>query len=290
MLNTLKFFLVVSFLSATFLLLLNLSLGSPNELRIKSQLSAYNGQLQILNYRIDSLQQYLHNRLYRSDKFYREILEADSLPIHVRIAGTGGSTPQVNFLSPSDADLILISKNKIDRLKKQVFIHEKSLAELEEKALVFNRETRYIPAIQPVKPTKDIYLSSDFGVRFDPLSSLIKPHYGIDLAGKINTEIFATADGLVTIADDTHNGYGKEIVILHEFGYSTIYAHLNNILVTPGQKVLRGQLIGLMGNTGKSTGVHLHYEVRHNNKPVNPVYYFADELSETDYEKIIKKL
>jgi len=112
---------------------------------------------------------------------------------------------------------------------------------------------------------------------------------GVDFVGPRKTEIYATADGIVTLAKHSRKGYGNEIVIDHLYGHETRYAHLNEYLVTEGQKVERGQLIGYMGNTGRSTGTHLHYEVRFQRRPINPIYFFADDLSPEEFEQLAKK-
>jgi murein DD-endopeptidase MepM/ murein hydrolase activator NlpD len=109
----------------------------------------------------------------------------------------------------------------------------------------------------------------------------------MDFTGPVGTEIYATGDGKVIKAEFNHYGYGKEVIIDHGFGYKTIYAHLRNIKVEEGQKVKRGEVIGTLGNTGRSTGPHLHYEVRKHNRPVDPINYYFNDITAEEYEKMI---
>ena len=111
-------------------------------------------------------------------------------------------------------------------------------------------------------------------------------HAGIDLAGQVGIKIYATGDGVVKVASFSRYGYGNEIFIDHGFGYESIYGHLDKIYVKPGDSVKKGELIGTLGNTGRSTGPHLHYEIRKDNRAVNPMYYFYDNLTPPEYTLI----
>lgn len=283
-LRVLRFFIILSLLSIIPLIIISFTIGSPTELTLKSEVNQYSKNYIELNNRLDNLQQQLVNGLFVSDKFYREILQADSIPYPVRTAGMGGSEVRFTLYSYSYSGIINSTFKKSEAIKKQVEIQDNSYTQLLNEALTHNKKTRYTPAIKPVKPTTNISVSSSFGVRYDPFTFINKSHDGIDFVGPENTQVFSTADGFVSIAEDNHTGYGKEIVLLHDFGFSTRYAHLNKILISSGQRVKRGQLIGLMGSTGRSTGTHLHYEVRLFNKPLNPYNYFSDDLTEQDYE------
>ncbi|HBH48762.1 MAG TPA: peptidase M23, partial [Bacteroidales bacterium] len=114
-----------------------------------------------------------------------------------------------------------------------------------------------------------------------------KFHYGMDFTAPTGTEIYATGDGIIEGLDKSKRGYGNKIIINHGFGYKTLYAHMNSFNVKKGQKVKRGDVIGYVGNTGLSTAPHLHYEVLLNNKKVNPVNYYFNDLSAAEYEKMI---
>jgi murein DD-endopeptidase MepM/ murein hydrolase activator NlpD len=143
------------------------------------------------------------------------------------------------------------------------------------------------PSIQPVS-LKDFYwISSVFGMRMDPLYKRMAMHRGLDFAAEIGTPVYATGDGVVKWTRTARDGYGKEVVVDHGFGYTTRYGHLHEILVHTGQKIKRGNLIGTIGESGKSTGPHLHYEVRENGQARNPKHYYAEDLSPEQYLEII---
>ena len=143
------------------------------------------------------------------------------------------------------------------------------------------------PAIQPVSIKDFIRFGSAFGMRMHPILKVRKMHEGIDLTAPRGTKVFATADGIVEQAALTGGGYGNKIMIDHGFGYETLYGHLYKILVEPGQKVKRGDVIGLVGSTGLSVSPHLHYEVIVNGRKVNPINYYSNDLSSEEYDHMI---
>lgn len=143
-----------------------------------------------------------------------------------------------------------------------------------------------IPAIMPVSKNDKIWLASGFGVRMHPLYKRKLLHAGMDFAGPIGTPIYATGNGVVE-STGFDKGYGKHIRINHGFNYVTLYAHMNEFKVKKGQKVKRGDIIGYIGNTGSSTGAHLHYEVRKNGRPVNPINYYFNDLTPDEYDNLI---
>lgn len=144
------------------------------------------------------------------------------------------------------------------------------------------------PAIQPVS-NKDLKrIASGFGHRIDPIYKTIKLHAGLDFAAPQGTPIYATADGVVRLAGNTGNGYGNHVIINHGYGYETLYGHQYRIKAKVGQRVKRGELIGWVGSTGKSTGPHLHYEVRKNKQHINPIYFFYNDLTPEQFDRIVK--
>ena len=143
----------------------------------------------------------------------------------------------------------------------------------------------HIPAIAPVKNPK-IY--SGFGVRVHPIYKIARRHTGIDFIGKRGEPIYATADGVVS-QDGAGSGYGISVVINHGNGYRTVYAHLSKKAVRGGQKVKRGEVIGYMGSSGLSSGIHLHYEVEKNGQKINPIHFFFADLSPEEYEQMLKE-
>jgi murein DD-endopeptidase MepM/ murein hydrolase activator NlpD len=150
-----------------------------------------------------------------------------------------------------------------------------------------NVKLQHTPAIQPISNKNLEYTSSGFGLRIHPIYKIRKFHYGMDFVGKVGTPIYATADGTVVVSDHAFGGYGNHVIINHAYNYQTIYGHMDEILVKKNQIVKRGQIIGTLGNTGLSTGAHLHYEVLYMNKPVNPINYYFNDLTADQYEEML---
>ena len=144
------------------------------------------------------------------------------------------------------------------------------------------------PAIQPVSNKDLSRIASGFGYRIDPVYKTVKMHAGLDFAAPQGTPIYATADGVVRLAGNTGNGYGNHIIINHGYGYETLYGHQYRIKAKVGQKVKRGELIGWVGSTGKSTGPHLHYEVHKNKRHIDPIYFFYNDLTPEQFDRIVK--
>lgn len=225
----------------------------------------------------------------RDDLLYRAIFGMEPLSPSVREAGTGGTFRYQSLLSISDPDEIIDAFNRIDKLSSKAQVQSLSFGDLYEKALNKQKLLASKPSIQPISPEDPFWITSVFGIRRDPFTRLLTGHHGIDLAGPLGLEIHATGDGVVTVAEANRSGYGREVVVSHGFGYTTRYAHLQKILVKPGQRVKRGQVIGTLGSSGRSTGPHLHYEVRLNNAPLNPTYYYYEELTPGEYRQIAER-
>ena len=175
----------------------------------------------------------------------------------------------------------------MDVLNRQLYIQSKSFDEIVDLCKNHDEMLKCIPAIQPVSNKNLKQTASGFGYRIDPIYKTTKFHSGMDFSANIGTPVYATGDGR-GVKVGWESGYGKLIKVDHGFGYVTWYAHLNNYKVRVGQKVVRGEIIGEVGNTGKSTGPHLHYEVHLKGKVVNPVNYYFMDLSAEDYDKMIE--
>lgn len=147
--------------------------------------------------------------------------------------------------------------------------------------------TSCVPSIPPVNPRK-IMLTSHFGVRSDPMAGSARVHMGVDLAGPSGLPVYAAGDGRVAEANINFHGYGNEVIIDHGFGYKTRYAHLKQYMVHEGQYVKRGEQIGILGTSGKSTGSHLHYEVLYMGNRVNPVNFFDLKISDEEYKRLVE--
>ena len=145
-----------------------------------------------------------------------------------------------------------------------------------------------IPAIQPVANKDLTRMASGYGWRIHPIYKTQKMHTGMDFTAPVGTEIYSTGNGIIEKIEMDGRGYGNNILINHGYGYETLYGHMSKISVRPGQKISRGDLIGYVGNSGSSTGPHLHYEVRKNGNPVNPVNFYFNDLSPEEYEKMLE--
>jgi murein DD-endopeptidase MepM/ murein hydrolase activator NlpD len=190
----------------------------------------------------------------------------------------------------SNSELLIETAKKLDKIASQVYVQSKSFDEVYDLAINKEKMLASIPAIQPVKNTDLKRLSSFYGYRPDPIYKVRKFHAGVDFSAPQGTPVFAPGDGVVKKTKISRRGYGNTIEIDHGYGYVTFYAHLKEIKVRKGQKVTRGELIATVGNSGKSTAPHLHYEVRKNgNNPVNPIYYFYNDLTPEEFETVLER-
>lgn len=261
---------------------------SPREKRLERELETMRLEYEMVNKRLDKMSSVLANLQERDDNIYRVVFEADPVPDDVRNAGFGGINRYDKYQGLDNSELISSMVKKADILSKKLVVQSQSFDEI--LGLVKNKSKMLssIPAIQPVR-NKDLRkMSSGYGYRTDPFSKVKIFHSGIDFTAPTGTQIYATADGVVARADADASGYGNHIRIDHGFGYLTLYAHLSKLKVKPGQNVKRGDLIGFVGSTGKSTGPHLHYEVHKDNKPINPINFFINDISPEDYEKLVR--
>jgi len=224
----------------------------------------------------------------RDDNVYRAIFEAEPIDQNLRQGGVGGVNRYKYLEGYEYSDLPIDLNQRLDRLAKRMVVESKSLDEVINLAKGKEKMLSSIPAIQPVA-NKDLKrMASGYGYRIDPHYKVRKHHDGMDFTASTGTEVYATGDGKVTRADANSSGYGNHIRIDHGYGYVTLYAHLSKIKVKAGQKVKRGDIIGLVGNTGKSMGPHLHYEVRKEGQPINPINFYFNDLTPEEYAKLIE--
>ena len=244
-------------------------------------------QYNVLSRRLDEALGVMQGIQQRDDNLYRVVLQADPVADAVRRAGYGGTNRYEDLMDMANADLVVNTTQKLDMLNRQLYIQSQSFDEVVDLFKDHDRMLSCIPAIQPVSNKNLKQTASGYGMRIDPIYKTAKFHSGMDFSANIGTPIYATGDGVVKKVG-WQSGYGKIIIINHGFGYETWYAHLNDYDVRVGQKVKRGEVIGEVGNTGKSTGPHLHYEVHLKGKVVNPVNYYFMDLSAEDYDKMIE--
>jgi len=263
-------------------------LDSPNERRLRTELEESKLELSAMNTRFSLIEQVLDEMYKRDEELYRSALGAKEFPQELRMMGVGGSDAYRRFDGLSNAEMMKEAAQKLDRIEGK--LHAQSISFKELVRLVQEREQRLasLPAIQPVRNSDLKRVASGFGWRIDPVYKTKKMHWGLDFTADVGTEIYATGDGIVEEVKTSAWGYGREVVINHGFGYKTRYAHLSKFMVKEGQHVKRGEVIGLVGNSGKSTGPHLHYEVEKDGQKVNPINYFHSDLTPEQFEQIIE--
>jgi len=258
----------------------------PQSKRLKRENEQLISQYNLMNKDFDKLSKVLEDIQNRDDNIYRVIFEAEPIPSSVRMAGFGGANRYSKLEDMDNSELIISTTRKLDILSKQVFVQAKSYDEVAKMALNKEKMIASMPSIMPVSNNDLKRTASGWGMRIHPIYKIPRFHYGMDFTAAVGTDVFATGIGVVKSAT-REVGYGNTIVIDHGYGYETYYAHLSRINVTVGQKVNRGDVIGLVGSTGTSTAPHLHYEVSKNGQKVNPQNYYFQDLTPVEYEKMI---
>jgi murein DD-endopeptidase MepM/ murein hydrolase activator NlpD len=261
---------------------------SPREKILLNELEQYKLQYKIMNDRMDKIQKVLGDVQDRDDNIYRVIFEAEPIPSEIRKAGFGGTDRYEHLQGLANSKIIVNTAKRLDEITSQLVVQSKSYDEVFKLAKNKEKLIASLPAIQPVDFHDLRRIGSLFGYRTDPFYKVMKFHEGIDFAASIGTPVYVTGDGVVTEAEYNSGGYGNKIIINHGFSYETVYAHLSKIKVKVGQHVKRGEIIGLMGNTGKSTAPHLHYEVHKSGVPMNPIYFFFNDITPAEYQAMIE--
>jgi len=260
---------------------------TPKEKRLKQENESLVFKYEMLSQKLDQVDNSLEAIEQRDDNLYRPIFELDPIPGEVREAGFGGTNRYDELKKYSHSDIMVSTTRKMDKVENELYIQSKSFDSVIKEARNKEKMIARIPAIQPISIKDYGRISDYYGRRRDPFTGKIRMHYGMDFTGPIGSEIYATGKGVVEKAGYSAYGYGKEVLVNHGYGYKTIYAHLHEIDVEKGDTVTRGEVIGTLGNTGRSTGPHLHYEIRKNNRPVNPFYYYFNDITGEQYDKMI---
>ena len=260
---------------------------SPREKQLLREKASLESQLEVLNNQVDQMQVVMTDLQQRDDHLYRVLFGAEPIPLSVRQGAQRKIDYYEQIAQMTNSELAADLALKVDLLEKEIYVQAKSYDEVAQMAKEQEIRMENIPAIQPVM-NKDLKrVASGYGMRIDPVYHVRKFHQGMDFTAPTGTEVFATGNAKVDFAG-WKQGYGNTVILDHGYGYKTLYAHLYKILVRKGQKVRRSDIIALVGNTGKSTGPHLHYEVRLNNKPVDPRNYYFYDLSPEEYDQMIQ--
>lgn len=262
--------------------------NSPKEVMQAREIAELKKNYQLINHKMGQLEKVLANIEYRDDNIYRTIFEAEPIPDNIRMAGVGGVNRYADISGFKSAELVKETAQRLDHIAKRLYVQSKSFDEVINLAKNKEEMLASIPAIQPVANKNLKRLASGYGYRIHPIYKVPKMHWGMDFSAPIGTEIFATGDGVVKKVVARSSGYGKHVVIDHGYGYQTLYGHMSKINVKRGQKVKRGEVIGLVGNTGSSSGPHVHYEVIKNGKKINPASFYFNDLTPEEYDMMIE--
>ena len=274
-------------LGALFFLIFVSTFDSPEEKQLGLEKSRMQAQYKVLERQFDEVQEVVTDLQQRDDNLYRVVFSAEPIPLEVRKATAANSAYYEQLLDMTNSEIVVETTKKMNELRKQLYIQSKSYDDLVQLAKNKEMMLECIPAIQPVLNKDLTRMASGYGWRIDPVYHTRRFHEGMDFTAPTRTDIYATGNGTVVSAG-WKQGYGNCVEINHGFGYLTLYGHMSAIKSRVGQKVKRGDVIGLVGSTGKSTGPHLHYEVHLRGQVMNPQNYYFMDLSPAEYDRMVQ--
>lgn len=263
--------------------------GSPAEKLLRTQNEQLKDRYRQLNGQVKNIQQQMSELEKRDNDVYRSIFEAKPIPDSARAEAMERQMEVAHVESLQGYELVSSIQTSLANLSSRIAVQKKSYQELGN--LLNNKEKLLAatPAIQPVSNKDLSRIASGFGYRIDPVYKTVKFHAGLDFTAPQGTPIYATADGVIKTAGLSDGGYGNYVVIDHGYGYETLYGHMVRIKARRGQRVKRGEVIGYVGSTGKSTGPHCHYEIHKNGQKLDPVYFFYNDLSPQQFDQLLKR-
>jgi murein DD-endopeptidase MepM/ murein hydrolase activator NlpD len=273
---------LISFLAFRFI-------GSPKEKILQSQNERLKDKYADVQETLRSIEQQMRELEKRDNNVYRAIFEANPIPDSARAKEIEDEKEVAIVEGLKDNELVNSIVTTLNNLGRRIRSQQASFDEIQK--LVANKEQLLArtPAIQPVSNKDLTRVASGFGYRIDPIYKTTKMHAGIDFTAPQGTPIYATADGTVKTAGNTGNGYGNHVIINHGYGYETLYGHMVRVKARNGQAVKRGEVIGWVGSTGKSTGPHLHYEVHKYGSKIDPIYFFYNDLTPEQFDLMLKR-
>jgi len=261
---------------------------SPKEIALEEELRIIKPLLEEQNKRLNNCFNVQANIQKNDDELFRTLLNAEPFDRNMGTGGSDNSDLYKKLKSRQYSALMIENDKLLTQLEKQLYSQSLSHDEIIKLAKEKEKMLACIPAIQPVSNKDLSRVASGYGMRTDPVYHTKRMHWGLDFTSKTGTKIYAPGNGKVILVERKMWGYGQSIIIDHGYGYKTRYAHLSKFNVKLGQTVKRGEVIGYVGSTGKSTGPHLHYEVEKNGKKVNPIHYFHSDLTAAEFEKMIE--
>lgn len=272
-----------------FFLIFSRFVDTPDEKKVKSANVDLTAELDNMDQRIVNLNSELNKIRIKDNEVYRSIYESEPLNEKAWQQSFENSEKYNDLRKLPNSDLLVELNERLDQLKKQFELQNNSFDQLLSMAKNKKEYLSRIPAIQPLANKTLERIGSGFGYRTDPFYRTQRFHAGIDFTAPRGVEVYATADGTVEEVTTEIWGYGQHIIINHGNGFKTLYGHLSKFKVKRGQKVTRGQLIGLVGSTGKSTAPHLHYEVHKNGEKLNPAFFFYNDLTNEEYQQMLER-
>jgi len=287
----LRIFMFVSAAIVTAVIIVSIAfqfLDSPKEKQMRQDLATMQERYSLLQKQIEHLSQNVAELEERDNNVYRSIFEASPLPDSIRVGKQYSAIDWEQYKFRNTTELVEEVEKEIVALRHRIEVQKGSFDTLQKMVQSKEKMLAAIPAIQPISNKSLNHVASGFGYRIDPIYKTPKMHTGLDFAAPMGTPIYATADGVIATASFDDGGYGNHVIINHGYGYETLYGHMVRVKARRGERVKRGQVIGWVGSSGKSTGPHCHYEVIRNKQKINPVHYFFHDLLPADYERMVK--
>ncbi|MFZ6024161.1 MAG: M23 family metallopeptidase [Bacteroidota bacterium] len=263
-------------------------IDSPKEKLLRQQNDDLRQNYSIMSERLKQLELQMDEIANRDNSVYRSIFEANPIPDSARVKEMEKRKEVQLVQSMGSTELVINMTAQLNNLALRMAYQERSFDEITK--MVKNKEELLasIPAIQPISNKNLTRIASGYGYRIDPIYKDRRAHMGMDFTAPRGTPIYATADGVISDAGFNTGGFGNRVVINHGNNYQTLYGHMYRIKARVGQRVKRGEVIGYVGNTGKSSGPHCHYEVHHRGTAVNPIYYFYNDLTPAQFDRLLK--
>lgn len=279
------FFTATVAITVVYYLIYSQFFSTPKERILSREINQVTENYSTLTGNRERIKDVLADIQQRDSNLYRTIFESEPVPQNVLRAGFGGINRYDAWEGFSNSELIIETTRRSETLMNQLQIQSKMMNELLEKTTEKSEQLQTRPAIQPIENKDLTFTAAGFGLKIHPFYRTKTFHEGIDFAVPVGTPVRATGNGEVEETQNT-GPQGVKVMIDHGYGYKTVYAHLDKFTVKPKQKVKRGEIIGMVGNSGLSAAPHLHYEVHKNGKPVNPINYFINELSPVAFARI----
>jgi murein DD-endopeptidase MepM/ murein hydrolase activator NlpD len=262
--------------------------GSPKEKLLEKQLENMKLQYALLARQINDAEASLNSFRLSDEKRYRPILEMEGISESYWRGGSGGVERFSSLRGMQNSDLLLVTWSRIEGIKNKANVQNESFESIHEASVDWKRQNDHFPGISPVS----VQFSLGDGYKFRPIHPVLgtpRMHNGQDFKVPFGTDVYATGDGVVVEAGYSRSGFGNYIVIDHDYGLQTLYGHLSQIRVSRGQNIKRGDMIGKSGDSGLSSGPHLHYQVEQRGRAINPRNFFnMNDLTLEEYQDMIK--